>query len=129
METDLSEVDSERARQARGELGTEAFDAALRIRDRVVNSPPTGDRGRSTSVTASASSARCRSTRRFAQIRDFLAANPDEVLVIVIEDYVEPAEIADAAERTGLIDYVYTGALEPAVADAGRDDRARAGGC
>ena len=49
----------------------------------------------------------------FRQIRDFLAANPDEVLAIVIEDYVEPADIDAAVRESGLIDYVYEGELDP----------------
>ena len=47
----------------------------------------------------------------FGDIRDFVAANPDEVITVVIEDYVDPAEIAAAAERTGLIDHIYRGAV------------------
>ena len=45
----------------------------------------------------------------FRTYRDFLAANPDEVLVIVIEDYVAPDDIEDAVKTSGLIDYVYDG--------------------
>jgi len=47
----------------------------------------------------------------FGQLRDFLAANPGEVVLVVIEDYVAPAEIASAAAASGLEQFVYTGAL------------------
>ena len=112
VKTDLSDLSGSERATYEDELGTQALDAALRIRDRVVNSPPTGDRqvylchrfcelGAVPILDA------------FRQYRDFLAANPDEVLVIVIEDYVRPADIADAVEQSGLIDYVYTGSLGP----------------
>ena len=113
MKTDLSDLDGGERETYEEELGSEALDAALRIRDRIVNSPADRPARRSTSATASASSARCRSSTAFKQIRDFLAANPDEVVVIVIEDYVEPADIDAAVRESGLIDYVYDGALDP----------------
>jgi hypothetical protein len=112
VKTDLSDLSSgERATYAK-ELGPKALDAALRIRDRVVDSPTTGPRQvylchrfcelGSVSIDTA-----------FTEYRDFLAANPDEVLVIVIEDYVKPEDIADAVKRTGLLDYVYKGSLSP----------------
>ena len=60
-------------------------------------------------ATGSASWGPFRSTTAFGEIRDFMAANPDEFVTVVIEDYVDPAEIGAAAERTGLIDQVYEG--------------------
>lgn len=48
------------------------------------------------------------------QMRDFLAANPGAVLVISIEDEVEPQRVADVFERSGLLDYVWRGPLKPA---------------
>ena len=33
--------------------------------------------------------------------------------MIVIEDYVEPADIDAAVRKSGLIDYVYDGPLDP----------------
>jgi hypothetical protein len=46
-------------------------------------------------------------------VRDFLAANPGEVIVLVIEDYVEPAEMAAAFEESGLAELVYRGEPKP----------------
>ena len=43
--------------------------------------------------------------------------NPEEVLLIVIEDYVTPEEIATAFEDSGLMEFVYTGSFTP-LADA-----------
>jgi hypothetical protein len=48
-----------------------------------------------------------------AGIREFLVLNPNEVLVIVIEDYVEPQEIETAFEESGLIDFVFRGEPRP----------------
>ncbi|HEX5147070.1 MAG TPA: hypothetical protein VFV85_08610, partial [Conexibacter sp.] len=48
------------------------------------------------------------------QIRDWLVLNPGAVLVISIEDQVAPALVADAFRRSGLLDYVWTGAVRPA---------------
>ena len=39
--------------------------------------------------------------------------NPGEVLLIVIEDYVTPEEIAKAFEDSGLMEIVYTGPITP----------------
>jgi hypothetical protein len=110
IKTDLSDLDGSEREAYEAELGSEALDAALRIRDRIVNSPTTGPRQvylchRFCELGA------IPIDKAFGQIRDFLAANPNEVLVIVIEDYVEPDEIAAAAERTGVLDYIYEGQL------------------
>ena len=47
--------------------------------------------------------------------------------MIVIEDYVDPSEIADAAEESGLIELVYEGALYAAADPAGDDRLGRPG--
>jgi len=43
------------------------------------------------------------------QFREFLVAHPHEVVLVVIEDYVTPADIAAAVEHAGLTPYLYTG--------------------
>ena len=108
IKTDLSDLTSGERQAYEDELGSAALDAALRIRDRIVNSPEVGKPGiylchRFCELGAISID------RAFGEIRDFLAANPDEVLTIVIEDYVPPEQIAAAFQRTGLLDYVYTG--------------------
>lgn len=47
------------------------------------------------------------------QIDSFIEANPNEVLLINIEDYVKPKDIVAAFERSGLDDHVYDGPLGP----------------
>jgi len=44
-------------------------------------------------------------------IRDFLVENAGEVVVVVVEDYVPPEELAHAFEEAGLLRFVYVGAL------------------
>jgi hypothetical protein len=46
-------------------------------------------------------------------VRDFLAGHRREVLMISIEDYVRPSDIARVFERSGLDRYVWRGALGP----------------
>lgn len=48
------------------------------------------------------------------EVRDFLVASPGSVLAISIEDEVTPRQVADAFERSGLLDYVWTGPVKPA---------------
>ena len=47
------------------------------------------------------------------KVRDFVVNNPNEVLMIVIEDYVKPADVVDAFQEAGLADYAYDGPLDP----------------
>ena len=112
IKTDLSDISGPERVAYERELGTEGLEAALRIRDRVVNSPTTGERGvylchRFCELGA------VPAVDAFRSYRDFLAANPDEVLVIVIEDYVAPEDIEAAVKKSGLIDYVYDGPVGP----------------
>ena len=112
IKTDLSDLEGPEREAYDAELGSEALNAALRTRDRIVNSKETGPR-------------QVYLCHRFCELgaipigdafrtyRDFLAANPDEVLIISIEDYVAPKDIDAAVQESGLIDYVYTGALGP----------------
>lgn len=108
-----TEIDDEAASRAKFEkvLGTEAVDAAMRIRNRMVGEP-TGPRapylchgfcelGATPLVPM------------LEGVRDFLAANPGEVLVFVIEDYVTPADVEAAFRESGLERYVYRGPVTP----------------
>lgn len=42
------------------------------------------------------------------EVRDFLVANPDEVVTLIIQDAISPAETADAFEAAGLGSFLYT---------------------
>jgi short repeat uncharacterized protein DUF308 len=110
VRTDLSER-SERAGNTdralyEKTLGPEGLAAIQRIRDRVL--PGEGEPGvflchRFCELGAT------EITGALREVREFLVERPDEVLVIVIEDYVLPSAIVDAFERSGLAEKVYRG--------------------
>ena len=88
---------------------------------------PTG-RARSTSVTGSASWARSRSSPGCARCATFLMANPREVVILVIEDYVPPdgdrgGVRRERPRRSGL-----PRRAPPALADAAGDGATRVSG-
>jgi len=43
------------------------------------------------------------------QIHDFMVLNPGEVVMLVVEDYVQPLDLMHAFEDAGLTQFVYTG--------------------
>lgn len=92
-------------------LGSEGLDAALRIRERLLGAEEeTGD------IYLCHALCELGATRlvpSLATVRDFLVANPREVLIIIIEDMVPPEAIARACEESGLDEFVYTGPVEP----------------
>ena len=63
------------------------------------------------------------------QLRGWMAANPDEVVTLFIEDHVDAALIAADVEAAGLLDVVYRTGRRRAVADARRDDPLRQAPC
>jgi hypothetical protein len=110
VRTDLSER-SERAGNKDRELylqslGPEGFAAIQRIRDRIL--PGEGKPGvflchRFCELGAT------ELTGALRDVREFLVEHPDEVLIIVIEDYVLPSAIVAAFEESGLGEKVYRG--------------------
>ncbi|MGD8898378.1 MAG: hypothetical protein PVJ73_20285, partial [Acidobacteriota bacterium] len=111
IKTDLEDEAGAR-RKFEKVIGSEAVDAAMRIRNRLVGEPK-GPRapylchgfcelGAQPLVPV------------LSAVRDFLVVHPGEVLVIVIEDYVAPEEIARAFGESALLRLVYRGpALSP----------------
>lgn len=49
----------------------------------------------------------------FRDIRDFLVANPGEVVVLIIEDYVQPLDLAKEFTSSHLADFAYMGPVKP----------------
>ncbi len=49
----------------------------------------------------------------FKEVKDFVASNPDEVITLVIEDYVSRADIAAGVKASGLDHYVFTPPDDP----------------
>ena len=105
VRTDLTDG-AQRAAAERA-LGPEGTAAAMRVRDRLVGGEA-GDRGLYLCHGFCELGA-LRLDRALGAIRDFLAAHPNEVVVLVIEDYVAPADLARAFEASGLAELVYRG--------------------
>lgn len=94
-----------------GAVGEEGFEAAQRIRDRLVGV----DEGRRGLYFCHGF---CELgaypvVPALSEIRDWLVVHPEEVILIVIEDYVTPQEIAEAFAESGLGELVYTGPIAP----------------
>jgi hypothetical protein len=107
-------LDDEKAAMAKYEaaLGKEGMAAALRIRDRLVG----GDEKQRDVYMGHGfcELGATPFTEALGEIRDFLVANPGEILVIVIQDEgVTPQDVAKCFEKSGLIDFVYRGPAGP----------------
>jgi hypothetical protein len=87
-------------------IGPEAFAAAMRVRDRLVGESGAKGlymcHGFCELGAAPFDSA-------LAQFREFLVAHPNDVVLLVVEDYVTPQDIAAAVDSAGLTPYAYTG--------------------
>ncbi|MGH2980526.1 MAG: hypothetical protein ACRDKV_00595 [Solirubrobacterales bacterium] len=110
VKTDLGEISSSERQKYVEEIGEPAVDAALRIRNRIVEGD--GKRGiylchRFCELGATSLAA------GLEKVSDFLVANPHEVVIIVNEDYVKPRAYVRAVKRAGLADMVYRGATGP----------------
>ena len=108
IKTDFSSISAGKREAIENAVGERSLEAALRIRDRLVGSAEDGARGVYLCHGFCEVGA-ISIDRGFAEIQAFVEANPDEVVTVVVEDYVPPADIEAAAARTGLDDYVYEG--------------------
>ena len=107
-------LDDESAARATYEevLGKEGVDAAMRIRDRLVGA----DEGRQDVYLCHGfcELGALALTPVLSDIRSFLVANPNEVIIIVIQDEgVPPREIERCFVESRLIDFVYRGRAAP----------------
>jgi hypothetical protein len=110
VKTDMEEGEAARAK-LEPSLGTEGLDAALRIRERLIGGDESQrdlylchgfcELGSSLLIPV------------LVQFRDFLVLNPGEVIIIIFEDTVAPSAVASAFEKSGLVDLVYRGAVQP----------------
>jgi len=104
IKTDMSAEPS--AEKMTAVIGADGYNAAMRIRDRLirVNESTHGlyfchgfcELGAYPVEPA------------LNEVRDFAVAHPDEVIILVVEDYVTPADLASAFEKTGLAGFVFT---------------------
>jgi hypothetical protein len=112
VKTDFSALSKAEKKEATESLGPETLDAALRLRDRIVNSDVTGPR-RVYLCHGFCELGAVPMVDAMRQMRDFLAANPSEVILIVVEDHVDPASLVEVAEESGLAELAYDGEVEP----------------
>lgn len=108
-----TDIESEHGSMDRYEeaLGAEGVAAAMRIRDRLVGLEE-GPRG----VYLCHGFCELGATpfiEMLHQVHEFLVESPGEVVLMVIEDYVEPADLAAAFEESGLVELVYQGPVAP----------------
>jgi hypothetical protein len=110
VKTDLESETTSRDKYEQA-VGKEGFDAAMRIRDRLAGKEE-GKRalylchgfcelGATPLVDA------------LERVHEFLVQNPDEVLLLVVEDYVPAADLAAAFAESGLDGLVYRGSPGP----------------
>jgi hypothetical protein len=107
VKTDLDSEQTSREKLEQA-VGKEGLDAAMRIRDRLAGKAE-GARGLylchgfcelgATPLEGA-----------LEKVHEFLVQNPDEVLVLVIEDYVAPEDLAAVFAKSGLDGLVYRGA-------------------
>lgn len=110
VKTDLDSETTSREKFEKA-VGKEGLDAAMRIRDRLAGKPE-GPRGlymchgfcELGAIPAPAA---------LERVHEFLVQNPNEVLLMVIEDYVSPHDLAASFAQSGLDGLVYQGKPGP----------------
>ena len=115
LRTDDKSIAELRQGAERDGVSPAAVEAALRIRDRLGCSGDDGERGMYLCHSFCELGGTTLSSV-LDDIRDFLVANRDEVLVIVNQDYVEPADFVEAVRDAKLERYAYGGPID----DGGR---------
>jgi hypothetical protein len=110
IKTDLQDEGATREKLVEA-VGEEGFAAAERIRNRLVGVDE-GKRGLYFCHGFCELGAYAVAPA-LEQIRAWLVQNPGEVILVVIEDYVTPQEIAQAFQASGLESLVYTGPITP----------------
>ncbi len=109
VKTDLSTEKNTAAIKAA--VGEEGFAAAMRLRTSLVG-VDTGQR-RLYLCHGFCELGAYELEPELRQIRAFLVGNPDEVIVLDIEDYVKPQDLAAVFEASRLSDFVYKGPTGP----------------
>ncbi|HEY6546852.1 MAG TPA: hypothetical protein VI589_03065, partial [Vicinamibacteria bacterium] len=110
VKTDLGAEQGSRAKMEEA-VGAEGLAAAMRIRDRLTGREE-GAQGLYLCHGFCELGA-LPLVPWLSTLRDFLAANPGDVLVLVIEDYIAPGELAAAFKESGLDTLVFRGPAAP----------------
>ena len=92
-------------------IGSEGVAAAMRIRNRLVAGED-GQRG-VYFCHGFCELGAYEAGPTLVQVREFMAANPGEVVILVLEDYLQATVTDSLFKATGLFDYVYTGPVSP----------------
>jgi hypothetical protein len=106
VRTDFEREDAS-VQKIEGALGPEATAAAIRIRNTLTQEPEGPSAMYFCHGFCELGAYPVDSTLR--EIRDFLLLNPGEVVILVIEDYVLPADLHRTFDDNGLLQFVYTG--------------------
>jgi hypothetical protein len=109
LRTDFASHEQLVAQAKQDGVSADAVDAALRIRERVGFSGK-GTRGMYLCHTFCELGGTTLSSV-LDDIHDFLVANPDEVVVVINQDYVTPADFVKAVDDAGLGNLVYGGPI------------------
>ena len=116
LRTDLGSRKDLRRRLRQDGVGPDAVNAALRIRDRVGFSGK-GVRGMYVCHTFCELGGTLLSSI-LDDVHDFLVSHPNDVLVIINQDYLTPEDFVGAVKDAGLGDLVYTPPADGALGDA-----------
>lgn len=92
-------------------VGREGVEAAIRIRDRLVGADEGHRRLYLCHGFCELGAYELVPTLR--DVRAFLVTHPDDVIVLVIEDYVQPEDLAAAFEESGLAEFVFRDPAPP----------------
>jgi hypothetical protein len=109
LRTDFASHEALVAQAKQDGVSSDAVDAALRIRDRL-GFAGQGTRGMYLCHTFCELGATSLHSV-LDDIHDFLVAHPDEILVVINQDYVTPADFVKAANDAGLGGLVYGGPI------------------
>ncbi|HZA89526.1 MAG TPA: hypothetical protein VE401_04775 [Solirubrobacterales bacterium] len=107
----LTDLKREQGRTKVNETISEQFgkDAVKRVQDiqqRVADSGEEGERGTYFCHIVCELGA-IPLTKTLTDVREFLDSHPDEFLIMVIEDYIDPADVEAAFKDSGLVRYAY----------------------
>jgi hypothetical protein len=92
-------------------VGAEGVEAAIRIRDRLVGA----DEGRRRLYLCHGfcELGATELVPTLRAMRDFFVTHPREIVIVVVEDYVSPEDLAAAVEESGLLQLVYRDPAPP----------------
>jgi hypothetical protein len=109
----------------REQLGDDALKRVQDIQQRVADTGEEGERGTYLCHIVCELGA-IPLTKTLTDVREFLDTHPDEFLIVVIEDYIDPEDVKQAFQDSGLVRYAYvheTGTPFPTLRELIQSDR------